>query len=71
VGISRNPSKLGVHQRYTSVSADIATQSIKELARYFENLDVLVNEYGPHSAGPEALQYSKSNVRVEVHNRTR
>lgn len=59
VGISRNPDKLGVHERYTPISVDISARSITELALVFENLDVLVNEYGPHSAGPEALQYSR------------
>lgn len=59
VGLSRNPSKLGVHECYTPQYADVSKQSIKELARLFENLDVVVNEYGPHSAGPEALRYSK------------
>jgi hypothetical protein len=37
----------------------VSAQSIKELATSFENLDVVVNEYGPHSAGADALQYSK------------
>lgn len=60
VGISRNPGKLGLHERYTPISADVSTQGIKELALVFENLDVVVNEYGPHSAGADALQYSRS-----------
>lgn len=59
VGLSRNPATLGAHHRYTPVSVDVSAQSIKELATSFENLDVVVNEYGPHSAGADALQYSK------------
>lgn len=62
VGISRNPGKLGLHERYTPISADISRQSIKELALIFENIDVVVNEYGPHSAGADALQYSRSRL---------
>lgn len=62
VGISRNPGKLGLHERYTPISADVSTQGIKELALVFENLDVVVNEYGPHSAGADALQYSRSRM---------
>ena len=60
VGISRNPEKLGAHDRYTPRKADVSAQSIEELAEAFKGLDVLVNEYGPHSAGHEALQYSTS-----------
>lgn len=59
-GISRAPQKLGVHQLYTPVSADVNALSIVELAEVFNGLDVVVNQYGPHSAGHEALQYSNS-----------
>jgi len=59
VGYSRNPAKLGVHPRYTPVTLDVGTQNIEDLAEAFAGVDVLVNEYGPHSAGHEALQYSK------------
>lgn len=58
VGISRNPEKLGKHPRYKPLVADINSLEIEELAKIFESLDVLVNEYGPHSAGHEALKYS-------------
>ncbi|KAF2502667.1 hypothetical protein BU16DRAFT_448877 [Lophium mytilinum] len=57
VGISRSPSKLGKHPSYEPRSIDIANASIHELAEAFKNLDVLVNEYGPHTAGEGALQY--------------
>ncbi len=60
IGISRNPCKLGSHERYTPRAADVSSHSIEELARAFSDLDVLINEYGPHSAGHEALQYSWS-----------
>lgn len=60
VGISRNPEKLGSHNRYIPRRGDVAKQSIEEMALLFAGIDVLVNEYGPHSAGIDALQYSKS-----------
>ncbi|TVY58377.1 hypothetical protein LCER1_G000855 [Lachnellula cervina] len=56
-GISRAPQKLGAHQFYTPVSADVNALSMVELAEVFNGLDVVVNQYGPHSAGHEALQY--------------
>lgn len=59
-GISRNPEKLGTHKLYTPISLDITTASIPELADAVRGLDVVVNEYGPHSAGHEALKYSES-----------
>ena len=57
-GYSRNPAKLGKHKRYHPRVLDVSAQKIEELAEAFEGLDVLINEYGPHSAGHEALQYS-------------
>jgi putative NADH-flavin reductase len=59
VGFSRNPGKLGAHARYTPIRMDVSAQGIQELARVFENVDVVVNEYGPHTAGADALQYSR------------
>ncbi|TVY45820.1 Uncharacterized protein LSUB1_G000068 [Lachnellula subtilissima] len=56
-GISRAPQKLGAHQLYTPISADVNALSIVELAEVFNGLDVVINQYGPHSAGHEALQY--------------
>lgn len=58
IGISRNPQKLGKHERYTPRSVDIDAVSIEELAERFNGIDVLVSEYGPHTAGAGALQYS-------------
>ena len=63
VGFSRNPDKLGTHPRYTPVILDVGLQTIEQLAEAFVGVDVLVNEYGPHSAGHEALQYSMTQVR--------
>ncbi|KAF1842783.1 uncharacterized protein K460DRAFT_378084 [Cucurbitaria berberidis CBS 394.84] len=57
IGISRNPQKLGKHERYIPRPVDIDATSIEELARSFDGVDVLVSEYGPHTAGAGALQY--------------
>ena len=57
IGISRNPSKLGQHPRYEPRSVDIDQVSIPELAKSFSDIDVLVSEYGPHTAGAGALLY--------------
>jgi putative NADH-flavin reductase len=37
---------------------NVADMSIESLAQIFSGLDVLVNEYGPHAAGVDALIYS-------------
>lgn len=58
IGISRNPQKLGTHERYIPRTLDIDAISITELAKQFEGIDVLVSEYGPHTAGADALLYS-------------
>jgi putative NADH-flavin reductase len=60
VGISRNPEKLGKHERYTARSIDIDQASVAELASTFNDVDVLVSEYGPHTTGAMALLYSTS-----------
>ncbi|KAJ4345462.1 uncharacterized protein N0V89_011593 [Didymosphaeria variabile] len=57
IGISRKPEKLGSHERYIPRSVDIDSVSISELAKHFDGLDVLVSEYGPHTAGADALLY--------------
>ncbi|KAJ4250200.1 hypothetical protein NW762_012015 [Fusarium torreyae] len=57
VGLSRNPQKLGSHALYESRSINVDTQSEVELAKAFSDVDVLVCEYGPHTAGHEALKY--------------
>ncbi|KIL89349.1 nad-dependent epimerase dehydratase [Fusarium avenaceum] len=57
VGLSRNPQKLGSHDLYEPRSIDLDTQSEVDLAKAFSDVDVLVCEYGPHTAGHEALRY--------------
>ncbi|CAK7207778.1 hypothetical protein SEUCBS139899_010591 [Sporothrix eucalyptigena] len=56
-GISRHPEKLGHHEAYTSHPIDLEKAPIEDISKAFSGLDVLVNEYGPHTAGEEALQY--------------
>lgn len=58
VGISRNPGKLGKHERYIPRSLNIDDISIADLAMSFNDVDVLVSEYGPHTTGAGALLYS-------------
>jgi len=57
IGLSRKPETLGTHKLYEPRPVDLEKMSIDELATKLENLDVLINEYGPHAAGHEALQY--------------
>ncbi|CAO2656513.1 Nn.00g053160.m01.CDS01 [Neocucurbitaria sp. VM-36] len=57
IGISRNPQKIGKHERYIPRPVDIDTVSIEELAESFSGIDVLVSMYGPHTAGAGALLY--------------
>lgn len=59
-GISRRPERLGIHQSYTPYTIDIESASIEQLVTAFTGLDILVNEYGPHTSGEHALQYSQS-----------
>jgi putative NADH-flavin reductase len=61
IGLSRNPEKLGKHERYMPRPVDIDKFSFLELAEYFKDIDVLVSEYSPHSAGAGAQLYSKSS----------
>ncbi|KAF7553249.1 hypothetical protein G7Z17_g3757 [Cylindrodendrum hubeiense] len=56
-GISRRPEKLGTHNAYTPYPIDIENCSLEQLIEAFKDLDVLVNEYGPHTGGENALQY--------------
>ena len=63
IGISRNPEKLGKHERYIPRSIDIDNVSISELAKAFDGMDVLVSEYGPHTQGAGALQYSEFPIK--------
>jgi putative NADH-flavin reductase len=64
IGISRQPEKLGKHERYIPRSVDIDEVSVEELAKKFEGIDALVSEYGPHTAGAGALLYSPSLLSI-------
>ncbi|CVK96629.1 uncharacterized protein FMAN_16147 [Fusarium mangiferae] len=57
IGLSRNPQKLGSHLLYEPRNVDLASVSEVELVSAFSDVDVLVCEYGPHTAGHEALKY--------------
>lgn len=60
-GLSRSPEKLGQHQHYSCQKIDISEAAIEDLVEAFKGLDIMINEYGPHTAGEGALQYSKLN----------
>jgi putative NADH-flavin reductase len=62
IGISRQPEKLGRHKHYIPRPVDIDEVSNEELAKKFRGIDVLVSEYGPHTAGAGALLYSTSLI---------
>jgi putative NADH-flavin reductase len=57
IGISRHPEKLGKHTRYIPRPFDIDASSISDFAAQLRDIDVLVSEYGPHTAGADALVY--------------
>ncbi|KAJ0297896.1 hypothetical protein COL516b_010261 [Colletotrichum fioriniae] len=57
VGLSRNPQKLGTHELYEPRPINLETSTEGELATAISDLEVVVCEYGPHTAGHEALQY--------------
>ncbi|KAK0612713.1 hypothetical protein DIS24_g12007 [Lasiodiplodia hormozganensis] len=57
IGLSRSPEKIGTHPLYTPRRLDVDSQTIDELATSFKDLDVLINAYGPHTAGAGALKY--------------
>jgi putative NADH-flavin reductase len=59
VGVARNPSTIGKHERYIPRPFDIHSASSMELAKQLEDIDVLVSEYGPHTGGADALLYSE------------
>lgn len=59
IGFSRRPETLGKHDAYVPYSIDIEKCPSKQLIDAFNGLDVLVNEYGPHTSGEHALQYRK------------
>jgi len=46
-GISRNPDKVGKHDRYTSKVLDATSASILELIDAFKAVDVVVNAFNP------------------------
>lgn len=47
-GLSRNPDKLGKHEKYTPVKLDASTASIAEIAQALDGHEVLINGYnGP------------------------
>ena len=58
-GLSRNPETVGKHANYTPVKLDINQSSLSDIAKAFDGHDVIIDAYGPHSAGVEALKYSK------------
>ena len=59
IGLSRHPQKLGSHERYIPRPVDIDALSFSDLATHFSGIDVLVSEFGPHTAGADALLYSE------------
>jgi len=69
VGISRNPEKVGKHPRYIPRPVDVDQASIEELSEVFDGLDVLISEFGPHTAGPGALLYSAFQPIQDTSNR--
>lgn len=59
VGLSRSPEKLGSHACYEPRPVDIDNNTEAELAEALADVDVVVSEYGPHTAGHQGLQYSE------------
>lgn len=59
VGLSRNPEKLGSHANYEPRPVDIDNNTDSQLAEAMRDVDVVVSEYGPHTAGHQALQYGE------------
>ncbi|KAK0251300.1 hypothetical protein B0A54_13217 [Friedmanniomyces endolithicus] len=47
VGISRNPDKIGKHDRYTPHVLDITNATIAELVEAFKSVDVVINAFNP------------------------
>jgi putative NADH-flavin reductase len=47
-GISRKPTEIGTHERYTPIPLDFDTSSISQIAQAFSGLDVVV-KYFPFS----------------------
>ena len=66
VGISRNPQSFGIHDKYRPRPLDIEESTVTQLADAFRDLDTLVSEYGPHTQGADALQYSTEAIHRPV-----
>lgn len=45
VGISRNPSAIGKHDRYKAIPVDFDNSSISEIAKSFEGVDAVVKYF--------------------------
>lgn len=56
--MSRKQDEFGSHKQYTPFTAGVMEQSIEGLAKNFLSLHILVNDYEPHSARINALQYN-------------
>ena len=56
VGISRNPKKLGKHEKYRPYALDVSAASIEQIVEVLNDVDVVVNGF---NATPGPLMYSK------------
>jgi uncharacterized protein YbjT (DUF2867 family) len=65
VGISRNPAKLGKHERFQPYPLDVSTASIEEIVEAFKGIDVVVNGFNP-PPGPTMYRNSASNSHVSI-----
>lgn len=61
VGISRNPERLGQHEKYTPCHLAVETAPIEDIIATFSGLDVLVNAYNP-SPGPGLYSMQANNL---------
>ncbi|KAF9871188.1 nad-dependent epimerase dehydratase [Colletotrichum karsti] len=57
IGVCRDPSRLGKHERYEPRSIDLSNSDVLEIAKRLHGLDVVVNAYGPHSQLGSAFAY--------------
>ncbi|KAF6805548.1 nad-dependent epimerase dehydratase [Colletotrichum sojae] len=57
VGVCRNPSKMGQHERYEPRGIDLSKSDVMDIAAKLQGLDVVVNAYGPHSQLGSAFAY--------------
>ncbi|KAK0333983.1 hypothetical protein LTR91_018798 [Friedmanniomyces endolithicus] len=62
VGISRNPGKIGKHDRYTPHALDITNATIAELIEAFKSVDVVINAFNP-PYGPNVYKTFVETVR--------